>query len=175
MKFELNEDDIANAINQRFSGSVAPVPAAMGRVAEPIIIKHVADQLNCEIRRYDDKALPSKHKNFLGKDKCHDGLIFDENVFIGVNETKTTTRQSVWLPKHEYGIYEYCSQQGLLYLLTLGSCDINTRQCEYLGVVDFDEFAKSRYDLFTDDKLKLIGDSYKYSLNLSDFKEYFVS
>ena len=175
MKFYLNEEQVQYAIANPYSGNANPEAAAIGRVAEPIIIGCAEKQLDCEIREYNDPALPEIYKQQLGIRRRHDGLIFTDGKFQGINETKIISGPAIWLPLHEYKIYQYCTEVGLIYLLTLGIClNKSLRQCEYLGVVDFDKFAKQKPHLFTEDKLVFKGKDYKYVLNFSDFKDYFV-
>ena len=141
MIFSLDHNLLSYAINNPFSGCKNPERAAIGRVAEPLIINHICENLNIEIANFDDERLPIEFQSVLSTNKKHDGLIFLDNTFMGVNETKVVIYSDFIIPFGEIDVANFCKDAGLIYLLSIAKANIKNpifeTTCEYLGCVDF--------------------------------------
>ena len=135
-EFILDATKVKYAEQNPFDGCNYPLRAAYGRVAEPAIVEFGAKTLGFSVQPFYSLELPVEHRAILGKDRRHDGLLFEGLKFVGVVEAKLALRHVV-LITNEKQIYEYCKKHNLRYEVSLGEM-VNVRElkCSYMGVFD---------------------------------------
>lgn len=131
MQFHLDPEQVRFCERHPFRNNFNPLKAAYGRVAEPRICEILQKHFNVIVMPYNYKYLPQEYKKVLGKDKWHDGLIFDnDGNFLGIFEGKLALRDVVRL-NHEVEIAKYCALNGLIYILGIAKMvDVATLLCE---------------------------------------------
>ena len=139
-EFILSRDLVAHAIENPFKNCRSPIRAAYGRVAEPFIVDFAAKHLGLNVENFNSEKLPPVHRQKLGKDKRHDGLIFDDNgEFVGVIEAKLALRAEVKI-SNEVDVFQYCKKHNLMYVVALGEMtSVKELKCHFMGVFNLCE------------------------------------
>lgn len=147
MNFGLDQSIYEHALNNPFSGSAVPARAALGRAAEPELVRIYASLHGGTIVR-SGAPLPTD----ISSDRAHDGGLFVDAQLVAILEAKLALKPTIVISSAEIKTLDWCLDNKMPYVLIAGRY-LGNLVGKYLGAVQI-----------TRDVRRYLGETVSYGL-----------